>query len=153
MQTLCDELGLHAYPMTTGSKGIHVVIPLVRRLQFSAVKAVARQIAEVIVHRFPDDTTLELRKDKRHGKIYMDVLRNEYAQTAVAPYSIRPIRHAPIATPLSWDEINTDLHPQQFHINNIFQRLAGGHDPWRPLKNNTLDIQEIKNRTGAMSNE
>ncbi|MGH3746857.1 MAG: DNA polymerase domain-containing protein, partial [Micromonosporaceae bacterium] len=73
---LCDELGLAAYPKTTGGKGVHVMSPLVRGWGFDRVREFARDAADLLVDRFPDEITTEQRKDKRGGRLFIDVLRN-----------------------------------------------------------------------------
>ncbi|HEX5255914.1 MAG TPA: hypothetical protein VFW69_18955 [Mycobacterium sp.] len=85
----------------------------------------------------PDDDahrTVEARKDKREGRIYLDVMRNGYAQTAVAPYSVRARAGAPVATPLQWDELDTrGLRADRFSIRDVPKRLAGQGDPWADM--------------------
>ena len=74
---------------TTGSRGLHVVVPLSRGPDFDTVRQFARDVAEVVVADDPANRTIEQRKDKRGDRIYLDVMRNAYAQTAVAPYAVR----------------------------------------------------------------
>lgn len=143
LHALCEELEIPSFPMTTGSLGLHVVIPLKREMQFSDVKSVANAIAEVLTNRFSDLLTLAQRKDKREGKIFMDTLRNAYGQTGVAPYSLRPRDGAPVATPLSWNEVNGKLHPQKYHINNIFKRLGQKGDPWKEVSDHAVSPSRI----------
>jgi bifunctional non-homologous end joining protein LigD len=130
LRRYCEDNEMQAFPMTTGSKGIHVVVPILREMKFDKVKERARAMAEEMVRRFPDHLTMEIRKEKRKGRIFMDILRNEYGQTGVAPYSIRPRAGAPVATPLSWDEVNNKLHPRKYTLKNIFRRLSKKGDPW-----------------------
>ena len=142
LRNVCEQAGLHAFPMTTGSKGMHVTIPVRREYVFAEVKEYARSIAQTMVQRFPDHLTLEIRKDKRQGKIFMDILRNEYGQTAVAPYSLRPRKGAPVATPLSWDELNRHLHPGKYTMKNIFSRLAKKDDPWGEIGKKAVSLKK-----------
>jgi len=117
--------------MTTGSRGVHVIISLKRNHTFDTVRAVARSIAEWCVNQKPELVTLESRLKKRDNKIYLDVLRNAYAQTSVAPYSVRARPGAPVATPISWDELfaGSIRHADQFTIKTIFDRLKHTN-PW-----------------------
>jgi DNA primase len=79
----------------------------------------------------PDRLTVEQRKAKRHGRVFIDTLRNAYAQTAVAPYSVRPRPGAPVATPLEWNELSArGLEPQRYRAATIPRRLARRNDPW-----------------------
>src|SRR5262252_2412225 len=123
---LSDELGLPAFVKTTGGKGLHVHVPLNPADDFDAVRKFARQVAEVLATRNPDLVTTEQRKDKRGPRIYADIMRNAYAQLAVAPYSVRARPGAPVATPLSWDEVaDKNLSPHQFTLRTLPDRIRG----------------------------
>lgn len=98
------QRGITTFAMTTGSKGIHVVAPLIRRYTFDQVHHYTHDLARDLVKKYPNELTLEIRKDKREGKLFVDYLRNTFGATSVAPYSVRPIEGAPIATPVTWDE-------------------------------------------------
>ena len=86
---LLREIGLTPWPMTTGSRGYHVTIPLRRGPDHDTVRAFARDVAELAIAQHPDTFTLEQRKAKREGRILIDIMRNAYAHTAVAPYAVR----------------------------------------------------------------
>lgn len=103
---LLDELELPSLVMTTGSRGLHVVVALDRRDDFDAVRAFARAVADALVTRHPDRFTTEARKQARAGRLYLDVQRNAYAQTAVAPYAVRARPGAPVAAPLAWEDVD-----------------------------------------------
>jgi bifunctional non-homologous end joining protein LigD len=122
LKKLLDLLELPTFLMTTGSKGAHVIVPIKREKPFDEVRDFAKKIALILINRYPDKYTIEIRKEKRQGKVFIDYLRNAFAQTQVAPYSIRPIENAPIATPISWDELSTDINSQSFNIRNILKR-------------------------------
>src|SRR5262249_34520159 len=101
-----EELDLAAYLQVTGSRGIHVVTPIDRGAPTEAAAPFAQHAARLLAHRHPDELTDEGRKAKRKGRLYVDVARNGWAQTAVAPYSVRPRPGAPVATPITWDELD-----------------------------------------------
>lgn len=131
LKDLLDTLGLKSFVMTSGSKGLHIYVPLRRSAAFDTTKELAQYCAQIIVHEHKDLATLELRKDKRGEKIFIDTLRNQEGATAVAPYAIRAYANAPIATPLSWNEVEeSSLTPQQYTISTIMQRLENHVDPW-----------------------
>jgi bifunctional non-homologous end joining protein LigD len=136
-ELLEGELGLTAFVKTTGGKGLHVHVPLDAAADFDAVRHFARQVADVLAARQPDLLTTEQRKDKRGRRIYLDVMRNAYAQTATAPYAVRGRRGAPVATPLHWAELDDDqLSPGRFTIATLPGRVAemtGSNDPWARL--------------------
>jgi bifunctional non-homologous end joining protein LigD len=126
-----DDLGLARYVQTTGSRGLHVVVPVRADTDFDTARQFARDVAEVVVADDPDHRTVEARKEKRGGRVYLDIMRNAYAQTAVAPYSVRARDGAPVATPLEWDELDgRGLRPDGFTIRDLPKRLAGQRDPW-----------------------
>jgi bifunctional non-homologous end joining protein LigD len=126
-----DDLGLACYVQTTGSRGLHVVTPLRPDTDFDAARQFARGVAEVVAADDAEHRTVEARKNKRGDRVYLDIMRNAYAQTAVAPYSVRARRGAPVATPLEWDELDArGLRADRFTIGDIPKRLAGRPDPW-----------------------
>jgi bifunctional non-homologous end joining protein LigD len=100
------ETGVEPFAMTTGSKGIHVVVALRRRYGFDRVRDAAVAVAAELIARRPDELTAEFYKRKRDGRLFVDVNRNAYAATAVPPYAVRARPGAPVATPLRWDELS-----------------------------------------------
>ncbi len=128
---LLRELGLEPYAMTSGSRGLHVVAPLRRRADADTTRATAGEIAERLVERAPDGLTTAWRKEKRGGRVLVDTARNTYGQTTVAPYAVRALPGAPVATPLAWDELDDpELHPRRWTLRTIPERLAAAADPW-----------------------
>jgi len=138
---LLRDLGLVSYLQVTGSRGIHVVVPVRADTEFDTARQFARDVAEVVVAEDPEHRTVEVRKEKRDGRVYLDVMRNAYAQTAVAPYSIRPRDGAPVATPLGWDELDTrGLRADRFTIRDVPKRLAGQSDPWANMSRHARSL-------------
>ncbi|HVL80318.1 MAG TPA: non-homologous end-joining DNA ligase [Actinomycetota bacterium] len=134
LRTLLDELGLPAFCKTSGSKGLHIVVPLRREHPADEVQAAAETIAEELARRAPDRLTTEFRKAERHGRLYLDVGRNRFAQTVVAPYSARALPGAPVSTPIDWDEVaSSKLDPRRWTISNLFRRLGRRSDPWEGM--------------------
>jgi len=132
-QLLEDELGLATFVKTTGGKGLHVHVPLNAQANFDTARQFALDVAALLAARNPDLATTEQRRDKRGDLLYLDVMRNSYAQLAVAPYSVRARPGAPVATPLNWDEVNDKLHPGQFTITTVPDRISDlgrSGDPW-----------------------
>jgi len=129
---LLDDLGLTSVLKTTGSRGYHVVMPLRRRESFDDVRAFARDAARVLVDREPGLLTLEARKVKRGDRVLIDIQRNGYGQTAVPPYAVRARPGAPVATPITWDELGR-VQPDQHTIRSIGRRLSRGGDRWADL--------------------
>lgn len=137
------ELEMVPFVMTTGSKGLHVVVPLKPEYEFEDVRSFARSLANLLAAQQPDQLTTEVRKNKRRGRLFIDYLRNAYAQTSVAPYTVRAIADAPIAVPLDWDELrDTSLHSQSYTMKNIFRRMGQKKDPWAHMWENTSKLDK-----------
>ncbi|WP_307806350.1 non-homologous end-joining DNA ligase [Streptomyces sp. FH025] len=149
LHELLDELQLPSALMTTGSRGLHVLVPLDRRAPFDDVRAFAREAAELLAARHPDSLTTEPRKQARHGRLYLDVQRNAYAQTAVAPYAVRALPGAPVAAPLAWPELDEPgLTARQWTIRTIGDRL--GHDPWQDAPRRGRSLAPARRRLAAL---
>jgi bifunctional non-homologous end joining protein LigD len=128
---LMRELGLAPFAQVTGSKGVHVWVPLRRRACFEDVRAFAHDVAMLLAARHPEELTTEFRKAERGGRILVDIMRNNYAQTAVPPYAVRPRPCAPVATPIEWDELSdSNLRPDRWTVRNVLDRLERDGDPW-----------------------
>jgi bifunctional non-homologous end joining protein LigD len=131
LRDLLGELGLPAFVKSSGSRGLHVHVPIRRDLDFSEAKDLSRRVARIVVERDPETFTLEHRKAERGDRVFVDILRNDYAQHAVAPYSVRARATAPVAVPLDWDEATaSDFDPQRITVSNVARRLAQKDDPW-----------------------
>ncbi|MFC8510969.1 non-homologous end-joining DNA ligase [Streptomyces sp. NPDC057411] len=131
VREVLDALGLPATLMTTGSRGLHVLVPLDRQAPFDDVRAFARDVAELLAARHPDLLTTAARKEAREGRLYLDVQRNGYGQTSVTPYAVRARPGAPVAMPLSWSELDdADLTPRRWTLADVDERLER-EDPWR----------------------
>ena len=123
------RLSLESLPMLTGGKGIHVVVPLVRRTSWKEVKQFAKGLAGLMAKDSPDRYTATMSKERRKGKLFIDRLRNERGATAIAPYSTRARQGAPIAVPIGWDELDDFDAANRFTIEDMAGRLEAD-DPW-----------------------
>jgi bifunctional non-homologous end joining protein LigD len=149
-RALLEEVGLTPFLQTTGSRGLHVWVPLDRSATFDEVREVAAEFAAALAARAPGERTTEQRKAKRGDRVFLDVARNAYAQTAAAPYSVRARPEASIATPLDWDELdNAQLTPRRYTIGNIFRRLARKSDPWSRIGEHARDLRGVRGRLAA----
>ena len=138
-----SDLGLVSFAKTTGGKGLHVVVPIERRHEWPDVKRFARSLAEAIAADAPTRYLTRISIAERRGRIFIDYLRNDPTSTAVAPYSTRSRVNAPVATPVTWDEVGTELDPARFTIRTVPERLRGlNADPW-------ADIDRIRQRLPA----
>jgi bifunctional non-homologous end joining protein LigD len=147
LHALLEDLGLAVFVMTTGSRGAHVVVPLDRSADFDTVRDFAKDVAQVLAQQHPDRFTVEMRKNQRQGRLFLDYLRNAYGQNSVAPYAVRAKPGAPVATPLDWEELaDTSLHSQSYTMENIFRRLGQKEDPWKGMMRHARSLDEPRSR-------
>jgi bifunctional non-homologous end joining protein LigD len=126
---LLEELGATPRLKTTGSSGFHVHVALPGDTEQEHTRVFARDVAEVLAARHPEHLTVHVRKARRKGRVFVDWLRNSPGQTAIAPYSVRALPTAPVATPMDWGELDgTD--PRRWTIRSLPRRLAQRDDPW-----------------------
>jgi bifunctional non-homologous end joining protein LigD len=145
------EAGLYPYLMATGSRGYHCVVPLRPQQDFEEVRAVAFGLSEVMASRAPDRLTTEFYKEKRAGRLFLDVNRNAWAQTAVPPYAVRPKQAAPVAVPITWDELDT-VDPDRWNVRTIEARLADAPDPWPAFGPHMRSLTAAKKYLAAQPN-
>lgn len=151
LRTLLEELDLVPFVQTTGSKGLHVVVPIVRGPDFDSVRELTRAVARRLAADNPDLVTVEQRKANRGDRVYADVMRNSYAQSAVAPYAVRALPGAPVATPLDWRELSGGkVRPQSYTVRNLPRRLGQRDDPWAGMEDHARPLDRAREQLGAM---
>jgi bifunctional non-homologous end joining protein LigD len=144
LKKLFDSLDLISFVQTTGSRGLHIVVPLDQSHDFEAVREFSHRCCHYLATNNPKLLTVEQRRDKRGSRVFLDDLRNAYGQTAVAPYAVRARSGAPIATPLHWHEVwRKGLHAKRYHLGNLFQRLGQTQDPWRHLERSVQTLPRL----------
>jgi bifunctional non-homologous end joining protein LigD len=127
-------LDLRSFVKTTGGKGLHVVVPVARKLDWDDVKEFTRQVATAIVHADPERYTANMSKKARIGRIFIDYLRNGRGASAIVPYSSRAREGCPVAMPVDWSELKSLKAANQFNIKNAIQRLKTQRkNPWSEL--------------------
>jgi bifunctional non-homologous end joining protein LigD len=135
---LCQAIGLPCYVKTSGSSGLHVLLPLGRRCSHDQARQIAELLARVLTRQLPEIATIKRLPTQREGKVYLDYLQNGRGKLLVAPFSVRPLPGAPVSTPLEWDEVTPDLDIRRFTIRTVPERLATRErDPLRPV----LEVQ------------
>ncbi|MGH7074050.1 MAG: DNA ligase D [Stellaceae bacterium] len=134
VRDLLGKAGLTTFVKTTGGKGLHVVVPLARKLGWAPAKAFARGVAEALAAARPGAYTANPLKRARHGKIFIDYLRNDRGATAVAPYVVRARPGAPVAMPVAWEALTKRFQPNRFTLATVPRLLAARPaDPWRGI--------------------
>ncbi|WP_411133347.1 non-homologous end-joining DNA ligase [Streptomyces sp. C10] len=149
---LLDELGLPAVLMTTGSKGLHVIVPLDGKSDFDTVRGFAQEAAAVLAERHPDRLTTAVRKKSRGNRLYLDVQRNAYAQTAVAPWSLRAKPGAPVAVPISRAQLDDpQLTAQSWTLKDVAAVLEqAGTRPWSGVPARGRSLRTARRRLDAL---
>jgi len=126
-----EALGLRAFLRTTGGKGLHLVVPLKPRADWDTAKAFAEAVCERCAEKNPQGLTLNMSKQARRGKVFLDYLRNGRGATAVASYTVRAKPGATVATPVRWEDLGASLTADRYTLDNLPRRLASlRRDPW-----------------------
>jgi bifunctional non-homologous end joining protein LigD len=133
LKTILDEQRLVSYPKTSGSRGLHVFLPLKTGHSQDEATAFAIRIGEELARREPELVTMARTKTARGARVYADPFRNAYLQTIVAPYSVRRRPGATLSAPLAWDEVTARLDPRRFTVRTFEKRMSSG-DPWSDFR-------------------
>jgi len=151
LREFLKKLGLRAFIMLTGSHGAHVTVPLNREADYDEVRAFAAKVAQAMSGMAPDEITTEYRKDKRGGRVFIDIYRNSFAQTAVAPYAVRARPGAPVAAPVEWKDLkNKKITSTYYNIRNIFTRLERKGDAWKGIFRQGFSIARARGRLDSL---
>jgi bifunctional non-homologous end joining protein LigD len=153
-ETICDvalttreiikDLGLDSYAKTSGSRGIHIYVPIKAEYSFDRVSDLVERIAKAVARETPQSATAERSKQKRQkSQIYVDFLQNAYGKSVVAPYSVRPRAGATVSAPLEWKEVEEKkISIQDFTIQNMLERVREKGDLFRPVLSNKQELEE-----------
>ena len=132
---LLDEIGLVPYVKTSGSRGLHVVVPLRRTSPFGEVRAFARAFAAELERMNPEELTTEHRKADRGERLFLDWMRNGYGSHAVAPYSVRARAGAPVAMPIPWSEVeDPKLRASRYTVRDAVKVVEERGDAWESMR-------------------
>ncbi|MFF7067133.1 non-homologous end-joining DNA ligase [Streptomyces pseudovenezuelae] len=146
---LLDELSLPSALMTTGSRGLHVVVPLNGRHDVDEVREFAKDVADTLVAGHPDRLTTAARKKDRGDRLYLDIQRNAYAQTAVAPFTVRAKPGAPVATPMAWAQLDDPgLDARRWTIADAVEQART--DPWAGVMAKRRALGPARRRLNAL---
>jgi bifunctional non-homologous end joining protein LigD len=147
LRVALEQLGLFGYPKLSGSKGLHVYVPVEPLYSHSRIRAFVEAVGRVMVAANPEDLTMEWDIPKRKGKVFIDHNRNAFGQTIASVYSIRPIDGAPISVPITWDEVG-QIRNGDIKIANIWERLARFGDLWAPVSKGGQRIEKAEEALG-----
>jgi bifunctional non-homologous end joining protein LigD len=131
---ICEEIGLPAFPKTSGSSGIHVLVPLGGRLTYEQSRTLAQLLGRVVVAERTDIATLTRNPERREGKVYVDFVQNGHGRLLAAPFTVRPLPGAPVSAPLHWSEVTKKLKISDHTIATLPKRMGRlGEDPLAPV--------------------
>jgi bifunctional non-homologous end joining protein LigD len=145
-KAVLDEAGIEGHCKTSGSRGLHIFIPLAAKYEYDDVRDFIKAIVLLVHGRLPKLTSLERSPSERRRQIYLDWLQNKQGQTLVAPYSLRPREHATVSTPLKWEEVNFDLDITDFTIKTVPGRVKKLGDRWAPVLQKGIDMEKALER-------
>ncbi len=137
---LLRGIGLKPYLKTSGSSGLHVFVGLAPGYTYQHSELFAESVARIVARELSEIATVERSLAERGGKVYIDFGQNRKGQTIVPPYVVRPVRGATVSTPLAWDELEGDLHPSHFTLQNAPERLERLGDLFRAVLNEPQDL-------------
>jgi bifunctional non-homologous end joining protein LigD len=141
IRSLCDEIELPSFAKTTGSTGLHVLLPLGGLCTYEQSRMLAHLVVRVIHARHPDISTIARTLSARGGKVYLDWLQNRHGQLLAAPFCVRPLPGAPVSTPLRWSEVGAKLDNRTFTIRTVPERLQRKkEDPMAPVLTTRPDL-------------
>lgn len=143
VKEVLDDLDIKGYPKTSGSKGIHIYIPLKAKYTYKQAGNFAEIVANLTHEKVKDISSIDRNPQIRKGKVYIDFLQNAEGQTVASAYSVRPLPGAPVSTPLLWEELKNDLNPLDFNIKTMPQRIKKIGDPFRDVLGEGVKIEEV----------
>jgi len=146
---LCDDIGLPNLIKTSGSSGLHVMIPLGGQCLHDQARSLGELLARIVTAELPEISTMARQVSRREGKVYIDYLQNGAGRLIVAPFSVRPLPGAPVSTPLRWSEVTPELDIRRFTIANVADRMGRlKRDPLRDVLTLAPDISGALERVG-----
>jgi len=146
VKDILETMGVTGYPKTSGSRGMHVYIPLGAKYTYEQSREFARIVAILAHAKLPGFTSIERTVKARQGKMYIDFLQNRPQATVCAPYSLRPRPGATVSMPLHWAEVKKGLKMTDFTIKNAFERIKSEGDIFKPVLGKGIDLENIVKR-------
>jgi bifunctional non-homologous end joining protein LigD len=142
LKAILDELDLKAFVKTSGKTGIHIYVPIKRRLNYKAVRSAAETIGKYLVQKHPEEITTAWAQEKRKGKIFIDYGQNVRGKTVACAYSPRPSPEAAVSTPLRWEELGK-VYPTDFTMMTLPDRLKKTGDLWAGILSAKQDLSKL----------
>lgn len=150
LKNILDSVDVKAYIKTSGKTGLHIFIPLNSKYSYEQIKQFGEIIARIVNKQLPDVTSTERMPEKRKKKVYIDFLQNRKGQTITPPYSLRPVKGLQVSTPLKWEELEENIKPADFTVNNIFERIEKYGDLFKPVLSEKTDLLKALNKLSEL---
>jgi len=141
VKDILDEASITGYCKTSGSRGLHIYIPLAGKYSYAEARDFTKLICYFVEQRLPKITTLERSIKKRNGRIYLDYMQNRKAQTLAAAYCVRPRPEAPVSAPLQWKEVKNGLEINDFTLSNMQERISEQGDLFKGILEEGIDME------------
>jgi DNA ligase D-like protein (predicted ligase)/DNA ligase D-like protein (predicted polymerase)/DNA ligase D-like protein (predicted 3'-phosphoesterase) len=145
-----ERSGYHVFVKTTGRKGLHVVTPIEPKWDFQTAFEAAKALAEPFVSSHASTLTLQIKKERRQGKVLLDIYRNRQSQTIIAAYSVRGLPGATVSTPLQWEELESLESPSVFNLHTVPQRVSTTGDPWEAISGYATELHTQRKPAPAL---
>jgi bifunctional non-homologous end joining protein LigD len=149
LKELLEDAGLTGYPKTSGQTGLHVLVPVGPGISFTTGELLAELLGRLVTDRHPKVSTMERKRDKRGGRLYVDTEQTGQSRTIVSPYSVRAFPGASVSTPLDWRELSSALDPRRYTIMTVPERITTIGDPFATLLDQRPDIPHAVAKLGA----
>jgi bifunctional non-homologous end joining protein LigD len=150
VRVVCEQLGLKAYPKTSGATGMQVYVPIVPGFTYSEIREFVGKVGHLLRQADPNRVTMQWEVKRRTGKVFVDHNMNRVGANISAVYSARPEPGATVSTPVTWKEVEArQIRPQDFTIASIWSRLGRGKDPFRRVLDERQDISAALEALGV----
>ncbi len=143
IRDLLFQVGLRPYVKTSGKRGLHVYLPIMRNLDFDQSRAFVREIGRRIDGDLGESFTMSRKPSQKEGKVFMDPAQNGWGRSLVSAYSLRPTVKATVSTPITWEECGNCVKPERFDMKSVPRRLKNAKDPWRDMFQEPQDVKEV----------
>jgi bifunctional non-homologous end joining protein LigD len=143
IRALCDAAGIPTFVKTSGSTGLHVLIPLGARYTYEQSRTLAELLARFTAKSLPEIATIVRAVGEREGKVYLDYLQNGHGRLLVAPFCVRPLPGAPVSMPLEWRHVNARLKLRRYNIRSARRRMREHGDPLAGVLGESVDMLAV----------
>ncbi|HSC24613.1 MAG TPA: non-homologous end-joining DNA ligase [Candidatus Babeliales bacterium] len=151
LKKILDDCSLPSFCMLTGSRGAHIVVPLKRVHTFDDTRDFAYNVAFLLAQYYPDLVTIDIHKSDRGNRVFIDWLRNGFGSTVVAPYAVRAREKAPVAMPVTWQELlSSGMSSQKYTIANVKNRISTIGDVWHDIQQHIVILKKARDKINTM---